>query len=103
MQLPSNAITHARVRPHAPPQAWYHTDEQTDCSTSDGQHYVVDNMKSYRASEGKYLVHWYGYNDAADDTLEPPEHIPANLRTRFYKSQENKASRRQLSRQGHEE
>jgi len=75
-------------------------DEAAEGKTADDQRYVVDHIKAYKDSDKKYLVHWYGFNDSADDTWEPAEHIPANLRTRFHKSQEAKAARRQLSRRG---
>jgi len=62
-------------------------------STEDSQEYVVDRIKAHRPSDDKYLVKWYGYEDPSEDTWEPADHIPANMRTRFHRQQQQRAER----------
>ena len=50
----------------------------------DAEEYAIEKIVGHEdGPDGRgYVVRWYGY-DAADDTLEPAKHIPANFIRRY--------------------
>lgn len=52
--------------------------------TSLWREYAVDGIVRVigKGNKVKYVVRWYGYT-SADDTVEPPVHIPEQLFTGF--------------------
>lgn len=51
---------------------------------AEAEQHVLDAIVSYNRKEDLFKVRWHGYS-AADDTWEPPGHLPFNAMASYFR------------------